>query len=328
MPTLQRARLVAPLGVPAVPVTCALLGLAGAFGAAAVDAPSAAATRVEVGVYQDRPARTLPALRRSAGARATRVISVYVTGGQVVEPAVIRLQRRTKARLLVTWMPDSGRDGARQPRYRLSAIRRGRQDAGLRRLAAQLRGLRPTPVLRPMPEPNTPWYAWSGTVNRNSPAAYVAAWKRVRKVVRRTARRRVLLMWAPYHRSVPDTPKNAISSYFPGLSQVDVVGTSGYNFGTVRGLAWTAPDALFEDAYRQISALAPKPFWIAETGSTSRGGSRERWIGQLARLGTAIPNLAGIVWFDVRDRNGDFRVSASRRSRSAFKAFAARARTR
>jgi beta-mannanase len=206
-------------------------------------------------------------------------------------------------------------------------VRRGAQDAGLRRLTAQIRGLRPAPILRPMPEPNTPWYAWSGTVNRNTPAAYVAAWKRVRRVVRGAGGRRVLMMWAPYARSVPATAENAIPAYFPGLSQVDVVGTSGYNFGDRGGLAWTEPDALFEDAYRQISALAPKPFWIAETGSTATGGSREEWIGQLSRLGTAIPNLAGIVWFDVRDRNGDFRVSASKRSRGAFKAFAARVRT-
>ena len=87
------------------------------------------------------------------------------------------------------------------------------------------------------------------------------------------------------------------------------MGTSAYNFGNVGGLAWTEADALFEDAYRQISALAPKPFWIAETGSSAAGGSRERWIGRLPGLQTSIPNLAGVVWFDVRDRNGDFRIS-------------------
>ena len=97
----------------------------------------------------------------------------------------------------------------------------------------------------------------------------------------------------PYARSVPDTPENAIAAYFPGAGQVDLVGTSAYNFGTVSGLAWTDPDALFEDAYRQISALAPKPFWIAETGSSAKGGSREKWICELARSQTSIPALAG-----------------------------------
>ncbi len=131
-------------------------------------------------------------------------------------------------------------------------------------------------------------------------------------MVKRGGGRRVKLLWAPYVRSIPDTPENAFAAYFPGAAQVDLVGTSGYNFGRTGGLAWIAPEPLFEDAYRQISALAPKPFWIAETGSTAKGGDKAAWIRSLADARTSIPNLAGIVWFDVRDRNGDFRVSASK----------------
>lgn len=297
-------------------VIAALIGLA-AIGAAALT-PDRAAGAVEIGVYQDDPAATNAALRASVGTRATRVISTYVTGGQLVDPAVVALATRTRARLLVSWLPDSGRDGAGQKRYRLAQIRRGRQDAGLIRLVGQLRRITPTPILRPMPEPNTPWYAWSGTVNGNTPQAYVAAWKKVRSVVKRAGGGRIKLLWSPYARSVPATPENAIAAYFPGADQVDLVGASAYNFGAAGGLAWTDPDALFEDAYRQISALAPKPFWIAETGSTAVGGKREQWIGRLAGIRTTIPNLAGIVWYDVRDRNGDFRMSASKASRVAF----------
>lgn len=261
-------------------------------------------------MYQDNPVTGVPAVRAKVGKRAVRVISSYVTGGQLVQPKVVALARRSRARLLVTWLPDGGRDGAGQKAYRLSAILRGRQDAGLKRLVAQLRTLRPVPILRPMPEPNTPWYAWSGTVNGNTPAQYVEAWNRVRKVIRSSGGKGIRMLWAPYARSVPATLENAIPAYFPGVAAVDLVGASAYNFGDSGGLAWTEPAALFEDAYRQISALAPKPFWIAETASTSKGGSREKWIAQLAGLPTTIPSLAGVVWFDVRDRNGDFRMSA------------------
>jgi hypothetical protein len=303
----------------AAAVTAALAGVALAAGA------QPAAAKIEIGVYQDDPVRGVPALRAAAGPKATRVISVYVTGGRTVDPRVIALARRTKARLMVSWMPDAGKDGTRQPRYRLVRTIRGAQNRGLVALARQIRNLRPAPILRPMPEPNTNWYAWSGTVNRNTPAAYVSAWKAVRKTVRKAGGKRILFLWAPYARSVPDTPGNAIAGYFPGVAQVDLVGASGYNFGNVGGLAWTEADALFEDAYREISALAPKPFWIAETGSSAAGGSRERWIGRLPGLQVAIPNLAGVVWFDVRDRNGDFRVSTRAASRKAFAAFARRA---
>lgn len=315
----QRARLaVRPRAI--TPAICSLIGLALILGPSAAR-PAPAAAAVEVGVYQDNPVAGTSVVRARVGKRAMRVISTYVTGGQLVSPQIVALARRNNARLLVTWMPDSGRDGARQKRYNLASIRRGRQDKGLIRLTGQLRNLKPTPILRPMPEPNTPWYAWSGTVNGNTPAAYVQAWKRVRKVVRASGGKKIRILWAPYARSVPATTANAIPAYFPGASQVDLVGTSAYNFGATGGLAWTEPANLFEDAYRQISALSPKPFWIAETGSTSVGGKREQWITQLGGLRTTIPNLAGVVWFDVRDRNGDFRMSSSKSSRLAFSKF-------
>jgi hypothetical protein len=297
------------------------IAAAAVAGAGLAAGPPPAAAKVEIGVYQDDPLRGVPALRAAAGPKATRVISVYVTGGKTVDPRVIALARRTGARLMVTWMPDAGKDGARQPRYRLVRTIRGAQNRGLVALARQLRGLRPAPILRPMPEPNTTWYAWSGTVNRNTPAAYRSAWKAVRKTVRAAGGTRIRFLWAPYARSIPDTPANAIAAYFPGVAQVDLVGTSAYNFGATGGLAWTEPANLFEDAYREISALSPKPFWIAETGSTSVGGKREQWIAQLGGLRTTIPNLAGVVWFDVRDRNGDFRMSSSKSSRLAFSKF-------
>lgn len=296
----------------------AALGLAALAGATP---PEAGAARVEAGVYQDDPVRGVPALRRAVGPRGVRVISTYVTAGGLVDPGVLALARRGRARLMVSWMPDAGRDGAAGPRLR--RVARGAQARGLARLVRQIRGLRPAPILRPMPEPNTPWYAWSGTRAGNSAAAYRAAWTRTRRVVRGAGGRRVLLLWAPYARSVPEAPGNAIADYFPGAGQVDLVGASGYNFGRAGDLAWTEPDALFEDAYRQVTALAPRPFWIAETGTTARGGDPAAWIGRLGGLRATMPALRGVVWYDVRERAGDFRL-ARRATARAYRAFLAR----
>lgn len=304
--------------LPSAAVALCALGLA-ALGLGA--SPAHADARVEVGVYEDAPLVSVPRLVRTVGGRGTKVISVYVTAGTRIDPRLIRLARARRARLMVSWMPDSGRDGAKGRRYRLRAVSSGRYDASLRRLVRQMRGLRPAPILRPMPEPNTPWYAWSGTTKGNSAKAYVKAFKRVRRVVK-GAGRDVRVMWAPYARSIPDKDGNAIADYFPGASQVDLVGTSGYNFGAKGGLAWADPEPLFADAYREITALAPKPFWIAETGSTSTGGNKADWISQLSRLDAGMPLLRGIVWYDVRDRNGDFRIRQSRKTTRAFKALA------
>ncbi|MFN8131837.1 MAG: glycosyl hydrolase [Solirubrobacteraceae bacterium] len=286
------------------------LAAAAAAAAAVLAAPGSAAAAgcVRVGVYQDSPGTGLPRLQRAAGS-GLDVLSTYLTAGRPLSPAIVAFVNARKLGLEVTWLPDRGRDGPSQPRYRLSRITRGSYDKSLRTLAATLRGVRGPVVLRPMPEPNTPWYAWSGLVNRNSPKAYVAAWKRIRRVVRRAGGAKIKLLWAPYARSIPDTPANGLRAYFPGRSQVDLVGASAYNFGALVPLAWVEPAALFTEAYAAITKLAPKPFWIAETGSTSRGGDRAAWLRAAARLKSTMPRLAGIVWFDVRDRSGDFRLT-------------------
>ena len=217
-------------------------------------------------------------------------------------------------------MPDGGKQaaGPRQPKFRLSQIRRGRQNRGLVRLTHQLARIRPAPILRPMPEPNTPWYAWSGTVNKNTPAEYVKAWAKVRQVVRNSGGKRIKLMWAPYVRSVPDTPENAIAAYFPGA------GAGRPGRGERLQLRPGRPARLDRPGRPLRGRLPPDlraldaPFWIAETGSTNAGGSKAQWIARLASLRAAIPNLGGIVWYDAKDPNGDFRVDG-KAARKAFK---------
>jgi hypothetical protein len=282
-----------------------MLGTAAVLAATLAGAPAASAC-VQVGVYQDDPGSQLKSLQRKAP--GVRWLSAYVTAGQPLPPKLVKLANARKVGLVVSWLPDGGRDGAKQPKYRLKKVAKGRQAKSLRALAKQLRKVRRGAVLRPMPEPNTPWYAWSGTANGNKPADYAAAWKRVRKAVRAGGGSRVKLLWTPYARSVPETPENAIGAYFPGASQVDLVGADAYNFGNAGGLEWTQPVDLFGEAYNTIQALAAKPFWIAETGSVAAGGDRAAWIAALGALAPQMPKLAAVVWFDARDSTGDFRL--------------------
>jgi hypothetical protein len=270
---------------------------------------SAASACITVGVYQDNPASSLPALTKDVG-RGVSAISTYLTAGQPLIAALITTANRNHASLVVTWAPDGGSDGASQPRYRLTDVANGRYDKSLRALVRQLRDVRNGAVLRPMPEMNTPWYAWSGTVGSNTPPEYVAAWRRVRRAVRSApGGGKVKLLWAPYARSIPDTSANQIGAYFPGAPQVDLVGASAYNFGATSLLLWSEPGALFSSAYNTIESLAAKPFWLAETGSTAAGGDKAGWIRTLATLSaTAMPKLAGVIWYDVKDPTGDFRL--------------------
>lgn len=261
----------------------------------------------ELGIYRDDPVGTFPSLVRSLGTNVTTV-STYVTAGNGLDPKLAALARARGLRLLVTWMPDNGTDETYLPGYSLANITGGVLDDDLRALARELKAAGVPVLFRPMPEPNTPWYAWSGTTNGNTPAEYVLAWKHVRKVVRQAAGPRVGFLWSPYARSIPETAENAVERYFPGSAYVDAVGVSGYNFGATGGLSWADPKALFMPAYTAIQALAAKPFWITETGSTASGGSQTAWIASLRTLKSSMPLLRGVVWFDVADPQGDFRL--------------------
>jgi hypothetical protein len=283
-------------------------------------APALPKRCTELGIYRDEPVGTFPSLVKNLGPNVTTV-STYVTSGSALDPKLAALARARGLRLLVSWMPDAGADDPDLPKYRLANITGGSLDADLRALGREMKAAGVPILFRPMPEPNTPWYAWSGLVNGNTPGEYVLAWKHVRQVVREVAGPSVSFLWSPYAQSIPDNEENAISEYFPGTPYVDVVGASGYNFGTVGGLSWTDPKALFLPAYTTIQKLAKKPFWITETGSTGAGGSKTGWIASLRSLRTAMPKLRGLVWFDVYDPEGDFSLDgpALKTTRSLLK---------
>ena len=58
--------------------------------------------------------------------------------------------------------------------------------------------------------------------------------------------------------------------------------------------------------------MAAKPFWIAETASTGAGGDKAQWIQSLASLpATSMPKLAGVLWYDIAEPNGDFTIRGS-----------------
>ena len=174
------------------------------------------------------PGDRLPAARRRGRAGRDHALAVRRCA-RADRPAADRDGAGAALLLVVAWQPD---DRAAT----LARVAAGRYDAALRRLVRQLRSLPAAPILRPMPEPNTPWYAWSGEVSAGRVAsATCSAWRHVWRVVRRTpGGQRIRLMWTPYARSVPDEAGNRIGSYFPGRTFVDAVGAVGYNFGQDR----------------------------------------------------------------------------------------------
>jgi len=219
---------------------------------------------------------------------------------------------------LEMWDPAQGVD---QPAYRLKAIASGAWDAYLRRYAASAKAFGRPVRLRLFHEMNGNWYPWGGTVNGNTPADFVAAWRHVRSIFTAAGATNVKFVWTPNVESVPNTSANAIAKYWPGEAYVDYIALDGYNFGTSRSWSsWRSFGAIFGPAYTSVTALSPKPMFIAEIGCATVGGDKAAWIADMFRaIPQRYPRIAGVSWFNA-NKECDWRVESSTSSLASFRA--------
>ena len=106
-------------------------------------------------------------------------------------------------------------------------------------------------------------YPWAqGDCEGTTPAQWIKAWDAVRTDIDATAGGLAYFMWAPGANTGGSTIDP--TAYWPGASQVDMVGVDGYpdtewgsQFGTFSGL--------FGPVFSEIHALTSLPIFIAET---------------------------------------------------------------
>ena len=132
-------------------------------------------------------------------------------------------------------------------------------------------------------------YPWAqGDCEGTTPAQWIQAWDTVRSDVEATAGGLAHFMWAPG----ADTGGTTIdpTPYWPGASQVDLVGVEGYP-NTRWGSQLGTFSGLFGPVFNEIHALTDKRIFIAET--------------DLARLdGDGYESLAGFI-SDLCSNGGD-----------------------
>lgn len=225
---------------------------------------------------------------------------------------------------LITWepweLPVPGKSPQDQPCFTLRRIIAGDYDPYIRRWA-QASKSSPTPyLLRPMHEMNGNWYPWCGTVNQNQPEEYVEAWRHLHDIFREVGATQVGWVWCPYASSYPDSPKNAISCYYPGDAYVDWIGLDGYNWGTSQPWSrWQSFDEIFSPAYDIVTNLTDKPLLIAESASSESGGSKSEWIrSAFGELKDSFPRIEGFVWFNAK-KECDWRIDSSAQAQQAFR---------
>jgi len=218
---------------------------------------------------------------------------------------------------MITWEPWDPAAGTNQPRFSLSKIAGGDFDAYITTWAVALKALGRTVNLRPMHEMNGNWYPWGGSVNGNSPALYVQAWRRMHDIFARLGVANVRWVWSPNN---VDVGGHRMEDFYPGAGYVDILAVDGYNWGSTSpgNVGWQSFSEVFSSAYNRLSQLGSQPIWIAEVGSAPEGGDKAAWIRDMFAKAKDMPRLQAIVWFN-ENKEKDWRADASADTAAAFR---------
>jgi len=188
-------------------------------------------------------------------------------------PTFLQAEARDKGRTLVLFWEASDYiiGGTNQPAYAYRNILDGDFDAYFDDFYQQLDDYGGDVILIPFSELNGNWTPWSGTLNGNTPAEAVAAF---RKVYRKfSPLSNVQIGLALNAASVPNTTENQLENYYPGSEFVDIIGLDGFN-----GLnnEWLSFDEIFG---RPLDRLAKynKPVMIFSYAS-GEGPNKDEWL--------------------------------------------------
>jgi mannan endo-1,4-beta-mannosidase len=189
----------------------------------------------------------------------------------------------------------------------LSSIAAGYYDGYLSRLGTALKALGHQVILSFAPEANGTWYSWA--CHHVAASVYVAAWRHVHNVIARYDSH-ITWMWdvnATYPAACPLTDR------WPGVGYVDWVGVDGYlrdpgdSFDTILAPTITA-----------VRAATGKPVLIAETGVPDVPEAAS-WLESIFTGAEDIPGVLGIVYFDYKSANGDYRLQRDPKALAAFR---------
>jgi hypothetical protein len=267
------------------------------------------------GLSSPGPDRGLPTATATASGlgRQLGVLNFY-EAWSLLKPLPVDSLREIAARGAlpeITWEPWDPRSNPHEPDYAPARIASGAFDSYLDWWAHDAAAYGAPLLMRFAHEMNCACYPWAPSVNGDSPAAYVAAWRHVHDRFTAAGASNVIWVWSPNIVTGQPTPLNSV---YPGSAYVDVVAVDGYNYGADEPAwgGWNRPHRLFAETIAQAERLAPgKPLWINETGSTEHGGDKARWIEELFDY-LATTRVTGLIWFDfATPGEPDFRLASS-----------------
>lgn len=196
---------------------------------------------------------------------------------------VAALNARGTAVMLTISPPDSG-TGSPDPTV-LEAVNAGTYDDALGQTARFCKGQ--NILIRPMHEMN-------GNFNKygQQPAAYLAAWDRVRGIFRSNGNM-APFAWTP---NITSVNADAIAQYYPGDSACEIVGIDGYSY-PLEGSRSLAD--VFGGDLATLATLADRPRLIGEAGRSNLSpGSRAEWMRDGFDWLVEQDNIIGFQYWD------------------------------
>ena len=195
----------------------------------------------------------------------------------------------------------------------LDAIVSGQHDMYLKGWADGIRKAEGEVYIRLMPEMNGDWVYWNG-----NPKLFIEVWRYIVDLFEAEGAEYVRWVWAPNITDWPRTDANRLEKYYPGQTYVDVVGLSGFNWGTVRDWStWRLFDEIYEVPYQRVTSLGNHPIWLAEIASAEQGGDKAAWVKDLLSERN-YPKIEAIIWFNEY-KEADWRIDSSDASLRAFR---------
>ena len=202
--------------------------------------------------------------------------------------------------------------GSPDPADALRYLVAGRFDAEITRQARALASIPGPFYLRFAHEMNADWYPWGNRASTNTPAEYIAAWKRVHDLVDDVLGHRARWVWSPV-RIGQAGASGELARFYPGDNEVDFLGLTAYEHVS------PDPGDTFGPSLSALAEVSHKPVLLAEIGSD--GPHRDSWLSSLGAYVAEHPIIRGLVYFDTSrattGATGDYELDTSA-TRTAF----------
>lgn len=217
---------------------------------------------------------------------------------------------------MVTWEPFTGSRTPADIEVRIAA---GQYDAYINTWAARMK----TFVSGP-----------DGALGNNTPADYVAMWRRVVGIFRALGMGASHVQWV-WCVNADDVGGHGAEGFYPGDAYVDWVALDGYNWGASQTWStWKTPAQTYDSMLARVRALTARPMGLTEFASTSTTtaganlAAKSQWIGDVFAWATAN-NIRMVCWFNEDketnwaifggvEGDGDYKVG-----RTTYRTFAA-----